>query len=266
MALQVELIIEGSTAVVRPAGASRRRAVGVRPQRLDGSDTADVLGRAVREAPLLRTFRRVRLQVVLETPHVLVSVERPRDATRSDEGGPSSTPPADADAFSDPVRTPVQADGSIVSVRLARSLLDGIAQGLARRRFTGTIELHLGPLLRARHVSDRVRPRAGDRPGLLIDVTRTTVSVVTVRGATVTSVHVVPATDLRSALRAAAGPALIAASTERDHGGRPIGTEDRRPWLHLAAPPPLRAGVRNVCAQLLPHGTAVDLVAVPDRG
>lgn len=266
MALCVDVAIEGSTAVVR-----RRRthaaSAGSRPERFDGADVGDALGRAVRGATLLRTLRTVRLRLVLETPRVLIAVESaPHPARRPDDPRTSRALAQDADRLSAPVRTAPQADGSIVSVRLPHGVLDGIARGLARRRFAGTLELELGPLSRARYVAARVRERVGDRPGLLIDVTRTTLSVLCVRGPVIDSVHVVPAADLRAALSSAAGPALAAASTARAGRGSTPGPPDVRPWLHLAAPPPLRAGVRSACAELLPPGSdALDLVALSDQ-
>lgn len=253
--LPVDVHLEQDTATVRP----RRRgpaAIAVRAERFRGTDAADALVGALRGARLLRTLRGVDLRIVLETADVLLEVPSPVPDPDDPPHRADRRLPVDQDGFAPPCT--VRLGRGTVAAALDRRVATELGRALVVRRCAGTVRVQLGPLVRA----DRVlRSVAADRPdGLIVDATRAAVTLLVVRSGCVVRARAVPAGDLRAALLGAAAPLVGDLGRASLHLGRP-----GAPWLHVAAPDELVAGVRRACASMLVHGQVVDLLVLPGR-
>ena len=242
MSPAVDLLLEPGLATVRPRGTRRAAA-----ERFRGSEPALLVADAVRSSRCLRGLRAVDLRVVLETPAVLLRV---RDA-----GAP--TVPGGAGDDLAIVSGGAGPDGSVVDVGVPVPLIADVAEGLRHRRCWGPVRVELGPLVRLGRLLARAGTAVGGRTGLVLDVTRAAVTLLTVRYGGIRAGRAVPAGDLRAALLAVTPDLRAASSVE--------GSEGERPWVHLAVPPALEAGVRAELAGALAPGCGLDLLRIVGR-
>ncbi len=246
MSLDVDLVLEhhaGGAAVVVP-GRAEGRHLAAAVERFHGEDLADAVGRAVRGARVLRTLRSIDLRVLLESPDVVLGVR-----SVGTPGGGMDRGSGLAPAVTVPAGRPAE----VLDVILTQDLLDAVIAGLGQRRFTGTVRMDLGPLVRARSALRRLASAVDARPGLVVDVTRSAVTVLDLAGTSVVGARAVRAIDLRAALGCTLAPSLRRAT---DAAG-PL-----RPWIHLSAPPTVVAAVREVTAALLPPGGSIDVAVL----
>lgn len=251
MSLRVDLILEPGLATVVPDRRAPHRG-GRAAERFRGGDRTDLVAAAVRGARCLRTLRRVDLRVVLETPEVLL---RTRSGPTVRTGGPTAHGPVVVPTLT-VVPTSAGPGGDALDVGLPSELVAEVADGLRQRRCWGPARMELGVLVRAATVLRAAGPALRGRSGVIVDVTRAAVTVLELDGADVVGARAVPAADVRAALDAAL-PAVRGRLAGCGDGSVPS-----RPWLHLAVPSALEAGVRAACAAALPAGGAVDLLRV----
>ena len=248
MSLGVDVVLEPGLATVVPC---RRTSLGRGrgDERFHARDRPEVLAAALRGARCLRTLRRVDLRLVLETPEVL-----PR--TRSDPTVPAVTTTSHGLMI---VSTSSGPAGGVLDVGLPTELVDEVAEGLRHRRCWGPVRMELGVLARTAAVLRAAGHALRHRPGVVIDVTRAAVTVLELDGADLVAGRAVPASDVRAALDAVLPTVRGRLAGDGDHPGA------GRPWLHLAVPPALEAGVRTVCASALPAGGAIDVLRLAAR-
>lgn len=240
MSPAVDLLLEPGLATVRPR--TGRRAAPA--ERFRGAEPALLVADAVRSSRHLRGLRAVDLRVVLETAAVLLRV---RDAG-------ARTVPAGTGHDLAVVSGRTGSDGSVVDVGVPVALIADVAEGLRHRRCWGPVHVELGPLVRLGRLLARVGTAVEGRPGLVVDVTRVAVTVLTVRDGGLREGRAVPADDLRAALRAVTPHLRATGSVQASDG--------ERPWVHLAVPSALEAGVRAELAGSLPPGCGLDLLRI----
>lgn len=258
MTTAVDLVLEPGLATVRPREGRRGGAGSAAGERFRGPDPAATVTAAVRSARCLRTLRRVDLRVVLETSEVTLRV-RSAGSAAAGAAPVGTVAPAGPVGGLTVVTGPAGPDGGVLEVGVPAALVAAVMEGLQRRPCWGVVRMELGALVRTAALLTAAGPAVRARPGVVVDVTRAAVTLVEVDTDGVRGARAAPAADVRAAL-------TVAAPVLRRRLAPDAAPDGRRPWLHLAVPPALEAGVRAVCAAALPPGTHVDLLRLRRRG
>jgi len=164
------------------------------------------------------------------------------------------------DVYFDVARSGPDTAGSFnaVVVSVARDVIDPIGAALERRRFDGGVSLELGPLARLRRLLIRLESDVRDRPGIVIDVVRTAVSVFELEGGCLRAARCMPRDDKVDELVGTLFHEAIESLPQRSHPSvRHPSAPDA--WLHFSGEAFDEAGLARACAASLTVGSRISL-------
>jgi hypothetical protein len=257
----IVLTLDGGTATVQEHRGGRA----IREQHTldEGSAPGALVRHVLRASRLLRFGRRCDLRLVWDPERLLLrraatpqvdaaSVRRHRHEGLGD---------IDPDGVTVRVAVDPPSEAAIEAF-VRRRDVEGIAGALSSARVEGRASLDIGVLARTRHLIASVGRDLAGRDGIVVDITSSTVSVLSLEGGIVRDVRSAARTD--DAHQVSAMLEALAVATPRTAGAPGEGHRDpSRRWFWVHVPSDHVESVRQACRGVIPKGMSADIAIVP---